>query len=98
MLGICSVVSLPPDEDGFRYMLLCRVLLGKMEVVHPGSGQHNPSSDEFDSGVDNLASPRKYIIWSSRMNTHILPEFVVSFRATTSCKGEDFICILLLLC
>lgn len=78
-----------PDEDGLSHMLLCRVILGKMENICPGSEQYNPSSEEFDSGVDNLASPQKYIIWSSRMNTHVLPEFVVSFRASSYYRGED---------
>ncbi|KAK4427136.1 putative inactive poly [ADP-ribose] polymerase SRO5 [Sesamum alatum] len=78
-----------PDEDGLRHMLLCRVILGKTEVVCPGSGQYHPSCEEFDSGVDNLVSPQTYIVWSSSMNTHILPEFVVSFRASSSCRGSQ---------
>jgi hypothetical protein len=84
---IASLQSSAADEDGLRHMLLCRVILGKMESICPGSGQHKPSSEEFDSGVDNFVSPQKYIVWSSRMNTHILPEFVVSFRASSSCRG-----------
>lgn len=71
------------DEDGLMHMLLCRVIMGKVETIFPDSEQYNPSSEEFDSGVDDLASPRKYIVWSSRMNTHILPEFAVSFTASS---------------
>ncbi|KAH6758330.1 hypothetical protein C2S51_018565 [Perilla frutescens var. frutescens] len=71
------------DDDGLMHMLLCRVIMGKMETIAPNSDQYNPSSEEFDSGVDDLASPRKYIVWSSRMNTHILPEFAVSFTASS---------------
>jgi hypothetical protein len=82
-----SLQSSAADEDGLMHMLLCRVILGKMEAVCPGSGQYNPSSEEFDSGVDNLVSPKKYIIWSSRMNTHTMPEFVVSFRAPSYSRG-----------
>ncbi|KAL6509615.1 hypothetical protein OROGR_022925 [Orobanche gracilis] len=82
-----SVRSADPDKDGLKHMLLCRVILGKPEVIYPGSEQDNPSSEEFDYGVDNLASPQKYIIWTPRMNTHILPEFVVSFRASSYCRG-----------
>lgn len=77
------------DEEGRKHMLLCRVILGKTELIAPGSRQYNPSSEEVDSGVDDLESPGKYIIWSSSMNTHILPEFVVSFRASSYCRGED---------
>ncbi|XP_019152539.1 PREDICTED: probable inactive poly [ADP-ribose] polymerase SRO5 isoform X2 [Ipomoea nil] len=83
-----SVKCAVGDENGVRHLLLCRVILGKMEVVASGSGQWHPSSqDQFASvsGVDDLVSPSKYIVWSSNMNTHILPQYVVSFRV---CSGE----------
>ncbi|XP_065875941.1 probable inactive poly [ADP-ribose] polymerase SRO5 isoform X2 [Euphorbia lathyris] len=82
-----SLMNLKADNDGVRHMLLCRVILGKPEVIHPGSNQSQPSSGEFDSGIDTLSSPKKYIIWSNHMNTHILPEYVVSFRAPCCLKG-----------
>ncbi|PWA60125.1 Poly(ADP-ribose) polymerase, catalytic domain-containing protein [Artemisia annua] len=75
-----SVESAIVDGDGVKHILLCRVLLGKTEVVNRFSTQCHPSSEEFDSGVDDSVSPKKYIIWSSQMNTHILPEFVISFK------------------
>ncbi|KAJ6760712.1 INACTIVE POLY [ADP-RIBOSE] polymerase SRO4-RELATED [Salix purpurea] len=81
------VKKLNVGKDGLRHMMLCRVILGKAEVVHPGSDQYHPSSDEFDSGMDNLSSPKKYIVWSAHMNTHILPEYVISFRAPSNLKG-----------
>lgn len=75
-----------------RYLLLCRVILGKQEVVHPGSDQYHPSTGEFESGVDNLQVPKKYILWSTNMNTHILPEYIISLKAPSSMKGRQFIC------
>lgn len=75
-------------EDGLRYLLLCRVLLGKAELVSPGSQQFHPSSSEFDSGVDNLECPKKFIVWGTQMNTHILPEFLVTFTAQPSSNGK----------
>ncbi|KAL9170799.1 hypothetical protein ABFS82_04G170000 [Erythranthe guttata] len=84
-----SMKSASPDEDGLRHMLLCRVILGKIEAVPRFSEQCNPSCEEFDSGVDDLASPSKYIVWSSCMNTHILPEFVISFRASSYGRGDQ---------
>lgn len=86
---IGSVKNLRVDEDGLRRLLLCRVILGATEVVAPGSEQCHPSSEEFDSGIDNLSSPKKYIVWSNRMNTHILPEYVVSFKAPCCLKGRQ---------
>lgn len=88
LVAFCSVESLSVDEDGLRHLLLCRMILGKPEVVLPGnSEQYHPSSHEYDSGVDKLFAPKKYIVWSTHMNTHILPEYVVSFRAPTCLKG-----------
>ncbi|KAK1422349.1 hypothetical protein QVD17_25401 [Tagetes erecta] len=79
-----SVESAIADEDGIKHILLCRVLMGKSELVNRGSTQCYPSSDGFQSGVDDLSSPTKLVVWSSQMNTHILPEFVISFKTTTS--------------
>ncbi|KAL5749599.1 hypothetical protein ACOSP7_024202 [Xanthoceras sorbifolium] len=75
------------DKDGLRHLLLCRLVLGKTEVVHPGSEQYHPSSEEFDSGVDNLTVPKKYIVWCTNMNTHILPEYIISFKAPSTLNG-----------
>ncbi|KAK4350414.1 hypothetical protein RND71_029727 [Anisodus tanguticus] len=75
-----------PDKNGIRHLLLCRVILGKSEVVHPGTGQCYPSSEEFDTGVDNLLSPRKYIVWSTHMNSYVFPEFMVSFKVNSHVK------------
>ncbi|XP_024929130.2 probable inactive poly [ADP-ribose] polymerase SRO5 isoform X1 [Ziziphus jujuba] len=68
------------DETGLKHVLLCRVILGKAELVPPGSQQCRPSCEDFDSGVDDLSSPKKYIVWGIHMNTRILPEYVISFR------------------
>uniref|UniRef100_UPI001CB98A5F inactive poly [ADP-ribose] polymerase RCD1-like n=1 Tax=Erigeron canadensis TaxID=72917 RepID=UPI001CB98A5F len=72
---VCDV-----DENGVRCMVLCRVILGNMEVVIPGSKQFYPRDESFDSAVDNLENPNHYIIWNMNMNTHIHPEFAVSFK------------------
>ncbi|KAK7291631.1 hypothetical protein RIF29_06935 [Crotalaria pallida] len=74
-----SVKKCVADRHGIKHMLLCRVILGRLELVQPD--QWRPSSPDFDSGaVESLADPKEYVIWSSRMNTHILPEFVLSFK------------------
>lgn len=69
-------------------MFLCRVIMGNMELLHPGSKQFHPSSPDFDSGVDNLQKPRHFIVWSMNLNTHIYPEFVVSFKVSTDAEGD----------
>lgn len=68
------------DENGEQHMVLCRLIMGNMEQVKHGSQQFHPSSEQFDTGVDDLKNPKRYIVWSTHMNTHILPEYVVRFR------------------
>lgn len=74
-------------------MVLCRVVLGNVEVVNPGSGQYCPSSENFDCGVDDFQNPRFYIVWNMNINTHILPEYVVSFKASSIDEGGAFLFI-----
>ncbi|KAL1550837.1 putative inactive poly [ADP-ribose] polymerase SRO2 [Salvia divinorum] len=69
------------DEYGVKHLLLCRVILGNTERIAAGSRQFQPSSTDFDSGVDNPFSPLQYTIWSAYMNSHIFPFFIISFTA-----------------
>ncbi|KAJ9568247.1 hypothetical protein OSB04_004213 [Centaurea solstitialis] len=84
-----SVKSSTVDDEGTKHILLCRVIFGKAEVVKPGSKQCHPSSDEFLLGVDDLEFPKKLIIWSTQLNTHILPEFVISFKTLSGSNGPE---------
>lgn len=85
-LSLNGALASNSDEDGLRHILLCRVILGKTELVPPGSEQVVPGSNEFDSGVDSLVNPRTYFVWSAFMNSHICPAYVVSFKAPSSLK------------
>ena len=76
------------DENGVRHMVLCRVIMGNMEPVNRGSKQFHPSCEDFDSGVDDFQNPSHYIIWNMNMNTHIYPEYVVSFKVSSNAKGN----------
>ncbi|KAK7307328.1 hypothetical protein VNO77_40281 [Canavalia gladiata] len=75
------------DENGVRHLVLCRVIMGNMEILRPGTGQFHPSSCEYDNGVDDIQCPRYYVVWNMNMNTHIYPEFVVSFKVSFSAEG-----------
>ncbi|XP_057871441.2 probable inactive poly [ADP-ribose] polymerase SRO1 [Cryptomeria japonica] len=77
-----SAVYSDIDKNGEQHMLLCRVILGNTEVVIPGTRQCHPSNEDFDSGIDDIIDPTRYIVWSTHMNTHILPEYVVSFKVS----------------
>ncbi|XP_043715593.1 inactive poly [ADP-ribose] polymerase RCD1-like isoform X2 [Telopea speciosissima] len=75
------------DENGVQHLVLCRVIMGNMELVHSVSEQFHPSNKHFDSGVDDLQNPKHYIVWNMNMNTHIFPEYVVSFRMPPNAEG-----------
>ncbi|XP_073224366.1 probable inactive poly [ADP-ribose] polymerase SRO2 isoform X2 [Cicer arietinum] len=75
-----SVKRCVVGRDGMRHLILCRVILGRTEIVQDDTKQCYPSCEDYDSGVDSFAAPTKYMIWSSRMNTHVWPAYVISFR------------------
>ncbi|KAI3469180.1 hypothetical protein Pfo_025843, partial [Paulownia fortunei] len=78
------------DENDTRHMVLCRVIMGNMELVPCGSNQFLSSSEDFDSGVDRLQNPNLYIIWNMNVNSHIYSECVVSFKMTSHVEEPVF--------
>ncbi|KAI3470168.1 hypothetical protein Pfo_026831 [Paulownia fortunei] len=78
------------DENDIRHMVLCRVIMGNMELVPCGSNQFHPCSEDFDSGVDRLQNPNLYIVWNMNMNSHIYSECVVSFKMTSDVEEPVF--------
>ncbi|KAH7404226.1 hypothetical protein KP509_15G016500 [Ceratopteris richardii] len=75
------------DEQGVHYILLCKVILGKMEQTPKDLEQFFLSSNDRDTLVDDFRHPSQYVVCSTRVNTHILPEFVVSFKPSACCKS-----------
>ncbi|KAK3231153.1 hypothetical protein Dsin_003034 [Dipteronia sinensis] len=76
------------DQNGEKHIVLCRVILGNVEKVETGSKQSYPTSVDFDSGSDDPKSPNWYIVWSSNMNRHIIPECVVSYKPSGYLQGQ----------
>jgi len=64
-----------PDAAGFKYLLLCEVLPGTVEVSK--SGQTHPSSNLTHSGVDRMPKPMMHVFFTHDMNVRISPKFVV---------------------
>ncbi|KAG1362003.1 inactive poly [ADP-ribose] polymerase RCD1 [Cocos nucifera] len=83
--NICASYS-DVDENDVVHMMLCRVIMGNVEVIHPGSKQYQPSNEKFDSGVDNLQKPKHYVIWDMHVNTHIYPEYIVAFKVPSRAR------------
>jgi hypothetical protein len=78
------------DENGIIHMMLCRVIMGNVEIVHHGSKQHRPSNAYFDSGVDDLKNPQHYIVWDMNLNSHVYSEFVVTIKLPSKAKESLF--------
>ncbi|XP_042473006.1 inactive poly [ADP-ribose] polymerase RCD1-like [Zingiber officinale] len=75
------------DKIGATHLMLCRIVMGNVELIHSGSEQSHPTNDNFDTGIDNLQKPKHYIIWDINMNTHIYAEYVVTFKMTNKLKA-----------
>ncbi|CAN1256557.1 Inactive poly [ADP-ribose] polymerase RCD1 [Linum perenne] len=75
------------DENGTRHLVFCRVIMGNMEPLQHGSRMFHPSSEKFDNGVDDLQNPKQFIVWNMNANTHVFPEFVLSFKVSSTVKG-----------
>uniref|UniRef100_A0A2P2JHQ2 Uncharacterized protein MANES_18G053100 n=1 Tax=Rhizophora mucronata TaxID=61149 RepID=A0A2P2JHQ2_RHIMU len=76
------------DGNGEKHVILCRVVLGNVERVQAGSRKYYPSNVNFDNAVDDFVNPRCYVVWSSNMNSHIIPECVLSFKPSNAMQGK----------
>ncbi|KAF3621996.1 putative transcription factor KAN2-like [Capsicum annuum] len=85
-----SAINCDVEENGIRYMVFTRVILGNVEPLHWGSEQCHPSDEKYDSGVDDLKNPTQYVVWEMNMYTHIYPEFIVGFRIPPRAAGPHF--------
>ncbi|KAJ1292642.1 hypothetical protein BS78_01G005500 [Paspalum vaginatum] len=77
-------------EDGIIRVMLCRVIMGNVEVVLPGSKQFQPTNENFDSGVDDLRNPKHYIVWDVNVHKHIYAEYAVIVKVPHM-KNEYFV-------
>ncbi|KAJ8762460.1 hypothetical protein K2173_007899 [Erythroxylum novogranatense] len=76
------------DSKGEKHVMLCKVILGNVEKVELRSKQFYPSSVHYDNGADDPRNPKWYTVWSSNMNSHIIPECVLSFKLSNSVQGH----------
>ncbi|KAJ7958854.1 Poly [ADP-ribose] polymerase [Quillaja saponaria] len=83
-----SAMQSEADDKGEKHVILCRVILGNVEKVEAGSQQRYPSSVEFDTGADDPKDPKWYVVWRTIMNSHILPEGVVSYNSFAHVPGQ----------
>ncbi|XP_074316265.1 putative inactive poly [ADP-ribose] polymerase SRO2 [Silene latifolia] len=67
-----SLNSCVMQDDGLKHVLLSRVLLERED--------YSNYDIKDDDDEDEVVSPTTYVIKSTKMNTHILPEYVISFK------------------
>lgn len=94
MTCLFSAMTSEPDENGEKHVLLCRVILGNVAMVKPGTF---PPNVDFDTGVDNIENPTWYVVKWANMNTHILPQCIVSYKSSDNASGEHVYIRLLIL-
>jgi len=85
MIWVCvlSAKFSEADDNGEKHIIPCRAILGNVEKVVTGSQHYYPSGIEFYTGADDPKNhPKCYVVWSSVMNRHIIPECVVSFKSS----------------
>ena len=77
--------SLVPPQRGaaaaapprYGHVLLCQVLCGKQE---DGVATMDRATPGFHTGADRACDPARLVVWSDRMNTSVLPQYVITFR------------------
>ena len=69
-------------------MVLCRVIMGNMELLRGDKAQFFSGGEEYDNGVDDVENPKNYIVWNMNMNTHVFPEYVVRFKLSDPTNAE----------
>lgn len=70
----------PPDSQGFKYMFLCRVLVGDW-VMGNAAYIEPPAKDRenlhlYDSVVDNVFKPTIFVIFH---DAQAYPEYLITF-------------------
>lgn len=86
VFSLAAALSSDVDEGGLRHVLLCRVILGrKIQFVPNDSNQVGP---QFDSGVDSLTNPTRFLVPSDFTNSRICPDLVISFKAPNCLNAQ----------
>ncbi len=72
----------PPDQNGYKYIYLARVLTGEFTrgaggmLVPPAKDPRN-SHVPYDSVVDNVASPGIFVVFQDAQN---YPDYLITFN------------------
>ena len=76
-LGKCSIGH--SDADGYRYILLCRVIVGDSVLGSKKASKMQLKMDgsEYDTRVDSIKKPSIFVVWRDYT---AIPAFLVKFK------------------
>ncbi|KAL5074021.1 hypothetical protein RYX36_013005 [Vicia faba] len=72
----------PVEKDEEKYLVLCRIVLGRMERVDLETHQTHVSNNDYDTGCDDPKNPHWYVVWGNDMNKRVLPVCVITCKTS----------------
>jgi hypothetical protein len=65
--------------------------MGRPEAILARSSEFYHNSNNYNSALDNMQNSQQYILWSTNMNTRVLPEYFISikFPERNTCKVRE---------
>jgi hypothetical protein len=54
--------------------------MGRPEAILARSSEFYHNSNNYNSALDNMQNSQQYILWSTNMNTRVLPEYFISIK------------------
>ncbi|CAK8568917.1 unnamed protein product [Lathyrus sativus] len=70
------------EKDEEKYLVLCRIVLGRMERVDLETHQTQISNKGYDSGCDDPKNPHWYVVWGNDINKRVLPVCVITCKTS----------------
>ncbi|CAI8599944.1 unnamed protein product [Vicia faba] len=70
------------EKDEEKYLVLCRIVLGRMERVDLETHQTHLSNNDYDTGCDDPKNPHWYVVWGNDMNKRVLPVCVITCKTS----------------
>ncbi|CAL5205279.1 unnamed protein product [Lathyrus oleraceus] len=70
------------EKDEEKYLILCRIVFGRMERVDLETHQTHASNKDYDIGCDNPKKPHWYVVWGNDINKRVLPVCVITCKTS----------------
>lgn len=77
------------EKEEEKYLVLCRIVLGRMERVDLECHQTYASNKGYDTGCDNPENPQWYVVWGNDINKRVLPVCVITCKTSVVKDGNN---------